>query len=156
MLNRLAPLIVYTLKRQYGGQIDIYKLLSSETGARTGEKVVSTTVYRVKRAIVFPAGYSRTRMPPVTGVTGFVASGSRDLSVRDFLVDRKDTKGLELSADDWIVYKGKKYQVKSFEECEIDAAWLITAKQLVGEIPQQVVSVKAESGLRMSEACDVG
>jgi len=150
MLSRLAPLTVYMLKRQFGEQIDIYKLLGSETDVRTGAKVVTTTTYRVKRAIVFPAGYSRTRMPPVTSVTGFVASGSRDLSVRDFLVDRKDAKGLtSLTSDDWIVYKGKKYQVKSLEACEIDSAWLITAKELVGEVPQQVISVKADDGLRV-------
>ena len=144
MLNRMAPLTVYVLKRQYGGPIDIYKLVSSETDVRTGEKVVSVTVYHVKRAIILPAGYSRTKLS--TGVIGGFPGGLRDSNARDFIVDRKDAPQLEsLTVDDWIVYKQRKYQIAKVEACEFESSFLISTKQLVGEVPQQEISKKVDN-----------
>jgi hypothetical protein len=151
-LDRLTPLVVYSLKRQYGGPIDIYHLVSSSTAAKTGVKTVSTTKYSVSRAIVMPAGYSRTRLPSIVGEANNVIGGSRDMSVRDFIVDRKDTTGLTtLNADDWIVYQSRKFQIQSVEAYELDAAWLITAKELVGEVPQQTYAATVDSELGLTE-----
>jgi hypothetical protein len=151
VLHRLAPLTIYLLKRQYGGPISIYKLASSTTDARTGEKVVTTSVYPVKRAIVMPAGYTRER----AALGRLAASGSRDVSERDFIIDRRDVSGLtDLTADDWIVYDSRKYQVKAVETCEFDAVMLITAKELVGEVPEQVFAVQADNTLSVEDQAD--
>lgn len=144
MLNRIAPLAVYVLKRQYGGPVDIYKLVSSETNVRTGVKDVITTVYHIKRAIILPAGYSRAKLS--TGVIGGFPGGLRDSNARDFIVDRKDAPQLEsLTVDDWIVYKQRKYQIAKVEACEFDSSWLIASKELVGEVPQQEISKKVDN-----------
>ena len=143
MISRLAPLTLYVLKRQFAAAISIYKLTGSTTNARTGERVQIITVYAVKRAVALPAGYTRLKAPGETG-----ASGSRGSNARDFLVDRKDVPNLSLSANDWIVCEGKKYQVSQMEV--IDAAWLISTKELVGEIPKQKISKRADNMLNLT------
>jgi hypothetical protein len=145
MLRRLAPLTVYILKRQYGGPISIYKLTGSTTDVRTGEKVVTTQVYPVKRAIILPSGYTRER----AALGKLAAGGARDVTARDFIVDRKDADLSALTADDWIVYDSRKYQVKTVEACELDALWLISAKELIGEVPEQVFTARADDTLSL-------
>jgi hypothetical protein len=146
MLNRMPPLVLYKLKRDYGGPIDIYKLVSSETNARTGQKVVTTNVVHISRAIIMPAGYSRTK--PFSGQQQDTR-GLRDVSVRDFIVDRKDARNLDtLTSDDWLVHKGLKYQVKTVEAD--DVGWVIAAKE-IGEVPQQTISVQTDDRVWASD-----
>ena len=60
--------------------------------------------------------------------------GHYDVNQRDFIIDRRDVPALpELTADDWIVYNRRKYQVKTVESFEVDAGWVVTARELVGE-----------------------
>jgi len=97
-----------------------------------------------------PAGYSRTRLPSIVGEANNVVSGARDMSTRDFIVDRKDAIGLTgLTSDDWLVYKNRKFQVVTVEAYEFDAAWLITAKELAGEVPQQTFNANVSDELGM-------
>ena len=99
--------------------IDIYKLVSSETDARTGEKVTTKTVTHVRRAVVVPAKIDRIAEQTISIISAnkqFVTGGHYDMSQRDFIIDRHDVPALpELTADDWIVYNSRKYQVKTVE-----------------------------------------
>jgi hypothetical protein len=124
------------LKREYGGPIDICKLVDSQTDVRTGEKLVTTRAYHVRRAIILPAGCSRIKMPAISSANkDFVAGGAHDSNVREFIVDRKDVPALmTLTADDWIIYQGRKYQVSKVESFEFDSGWIITTKESVGEV----------------------
>jgi hypothetical protein len=153
-LHQLSKLTLYKLKRDYGGAIDIYKLVDSQTDARTGQKIVTTSVYHIRRAIILPAGCSRVRMPSISSANkDFVVGGAHDSNTREFIVDRKDVPGLAtLTADDWIVYKGRKYQVNKVESFEFDSGWVITTKELVGEVPQQAFDIKADSLLNLHSA----
>lgn len=152
MLSRFPPLTIYVLKRQYGDVIDIYKLESSDTDVRTGVKVVTTTVYHIKRAVILPAGYSRAKLS--TGMGGGFPGGLRDSNARDFIVDRKDAALETLTADDWIVYKNRKYQVAKVEACEFDSSFLIATKELVGEVPQQEISKRADNSIYLEGSSD--
>ena len=136
-LHQMSRRTLYMLKRQYGGPIDIYKLVDSQTDVRTGQKTVTTNVHHVRRAIIMPAGWSRTRMLSISSANkDHVAGGAHDANVRDFIVDRRDASGLTtLTADDWIVFQGRKYQVSRIEAFEFDSGWIITAKESVGEVP---------------------
>jgi len=140
---------LYQLKKDYGAPIDIYKLVSSATNARTGEKVVTKTKTHVRRAVVVPAKIDRIVQRTISIISAnkqFVSGGDYDLSQRDFIVDRHDVPGLlELTADDWIVYNNRKYQVKTVEAFEVDAGWVITGRELVGEVPAQIYDLRAES-----------
>lgn len=140
--------ILYSLKRQYGATIDIYKLQGSTTDVRTGVKAINKSVIRIQRAVVLPAKKDRTVIQSISQISAnkeFVTGGTFDENVREFIIDRRDCPTLtDLTADDWIVFNRRKFQIKTLEQFEFDAGWVISAKELVGEIPEQIFSVKAD------------
>jgi len=68
-----------------------------------------------------------------------------DANSRDFIIDRRDTRLLlTLTSDDWLVYGGRKYQLVEIEASEFDSLWVITARELVGEVPEDVSDVRVD------------
>ena len=155
-LNQRIRQALYQMKKDYGAPIDIYKLVSSETDARTGDKVVTKSVTHVRRAIVVPARIDRVAQQTISVISAnkqFVTGGHYDASQREFIIDRRDVPALpELTADDWIVYNRRKYQIKNIESFEVDAGWVIAARELVGETPEQVFDLRAESFLELQSS----
>ena len=155
-LNQRIRQALYQMKKDYGAPIDIYKLVSSETDARTGEKVVTKSVTHVRRAIVVPSRTDRVAQQTISVISAnkqFVTGGHYDASQREFIIDRRDVRALpELTADDWIVYNRRKYQIKNIESFEVDAGWVIAARELVGETPEQVFDLRAESFLELQSS----
>lgn len=142
---------LYSLKRQYGDRIDIYKLLSSSTNELTGVKVINKDCYPIQRAVVMPERKDRTVQQSISLISAnkeFVQGGTYDVGTRDFIVERRDSPNLpDLGADDWIVYAGFKYQIKTVELFEPNAGWVITAKRLSGEVPEQIYLRKPDPTL---------
>jgi len=135
-LNRQMQMALYALKRQYGGPIIVYKLLSSEVDPRTGEATVHTLATRVKRAVVLPVMVTREAIRNISIVSAdkqMVQGGAFETGRRVFIIDRRDARGLVISHDDWLVWNGNKYQFEKIEEMEFDSGWIINAKLLVGE-----------------------
>ncbi len=150
-LNQRIRQALYQLKKDYGAPIDIYKLVASETNVRTGEKVITKTVTHVRRAVVVPARIDRIAQRTISVISAnkqFVTGGTYDASQRDFIIDRRDVPALpELTADDWIIYNRRKYQVKTVEAFEVDAGWVVSARELVGEVPEQIIEERVKSTL---------
>ena len=155
-LNQRIRQALYQLKKDYGAPIDIYKLVSSETDARTGEKVITKTVTHVRRAVIVPSRIDRIANQTISLISAnkqFVTGGHYDVNQRDFIIDRHDVPALpELTADDWIVYNRRKYQVKTVECFEVDAGWVVTARELVGEVSEQIFNLRAESTLGFQDS----
>jgi len=152
MLQRRA---LYSLKRDYGARIDIYKLVSTATDVRTGVKTITKTLYPVTRAIVMPVKVDRTVQQSISLISSnkeFVTGGTYDAGARDFIIDRRDCPTLpELNADDWLVYGGGKYQIKTVESFEVDIGWIITARKLVGEVPEQIIPAQSDHLLNFQQ-----
>jgi hypothetical protein len=140
---------LYSLKRDYGARIDIYKLDSSSTDERTGVKTITKTMYPIPRGIVMPEKRDRVAQQSISLISSnkeFVSGGSYDAGTRDFIIDRRDCPTLPvLTADDWIVYNREKYQIKNVESFEVNAGWIVTAKKLAGEVPEQIFYAKADN-----------
>ena len=155
-LNQRIRQTLYQMKKDYGAPIDIYRLVSSETDARTGEKIVTKSVTHVRRAIVVPSRIDRVAQQTISVISAnkqFVTGGHYDASQREFIIDRRDVPALpELTADDWIVYNRRKYQIKNIESFEVDAGWVIAAREIVGETPEQVFDLRAESFLELQSS----
>ena len=153
-LDRQSKHALYLLKREYGGEIDIYKLVNSQTEVRTGKKIVAVNVIHVRRAVILPALTARKAVrgvPAIAAAKDFIGGGEYDSATRQFLVDRADASTIEtLTVDDWIVFSGRKYQIKSVESFEFDAGWLITATESVGEKPQRQFDAKADNLLDLT------
>ncbi len=145
-LNRQMQVALYALKRQYGGPIVIYRLLTSEVDPKTGEATVETQATRVKRAIILPAMLTRDVVRNISVISAdkqMVQGGNFDVSKRVFIIDRRDARSLVLSHDDWLVWNGRKVQFEKIVEMEFDSGWVITGKVLLGE-------TDLETGLQQS------
>lgn len=158
ILNRQIQQSLYMLKRQYGGTIDVYKLGSSTTDVRTGIKVITKTVTRIQRAVILPVRLSREVVQSISLISSnkeFVMGGSYDQGVREFIVDRRDVPDLPaLNQDDWLVYRSRKYSIKNFQEFEFEAGWVITGKELVGEVPEQIHVLAADHLLELTSTSE--
>ena len=149
---------LYAMKHDYGAPIDIYKLASSATDVRTGQKVIVKSVTHVPRAIVMPSRIDRVVQRGISQISAnkeFVTGGTYDLGEREFIIDRRDVPDLpELTADDWIVFNRRKFQIKTIEAYEYDAGWIIKARELLGEVPEQIFDLRAESNLSLDHEAD--
>lgn len=157
-LNRRILQLLYALKRQYGGSIDIYKKGSQTTDYDTGVKVIGRDVFPIRRAIILPVKVAREAIQPISVISAnkaFVVGGTYDSSTRLFIVDRRDEANLpELGNDDWIVYEGKKYEIKQFEMFEFDSAYMITGRAVHGDVPEQIHVVCADNLIRLDDQLD--
>jgi len=148
-LNRQMQIALYALKRQFGGPIVVYRLLTSEVDPKTGEATVETLATRVKRAIVLPATMTREVARNISVISAdklMVQGGGYDTSKRVFIIDRRDARDLVISQDDWLVYNGRKYQFEKIEEMEFDSGWIITGKVLLGEIDLETGLLQSVNG----------
>lgn len=154
LLERLRQLL-YSLKMEYGAYVVIYKLVSSSTDERTGTKTTDVTPFKVRRAVVLPNAIRRVDFKSSALIASnreFSQGGYGDSGTRSFIVDRRDVPTLpQLTADDWLVYDNRKFQVATVEELDV-AGWLITAKELVGEVPDNLLlQPKTTSQLALSD-----
>jgi len=157
-LSRLTKAALYSLKRAYGAAVDVYKLDSTSTNPKTGIKAIVKSVVHIRRAAVMPAGLARKAVRGISLISAnkqLVEGGTYDTFTRDFLIDRRDCPGLsELTADDWIVFDSKKFQIQSVEDYEFDAAWIVTARCLKGEVPERIVALHITSLLTVGDTAD--
>ncbi len=158
ILKRLIQRTLYMLKRQYGGTINIYSLSDSSTNQETGVTSISKNVVHVNRAVVLPARMTREVRKSISQISAnkmFVVGGTYDAGRRIFIVDRNDAPGLVITSNAYIVYRNRKYEIESFQEYEFEAGWTIVGKELVGEVPEQIHTLRADNLLNLQEASNV-
>ena len=153
-LNRMIRQTLYSLKRQYGGTVSVYRLNDAETDVRTGRKTIDKDVFVVRRAVVLPVKVSREVIQSISQISAnkaFVYGGSFDSGLRKFIFDARDLpEGFEFTDDDWLVYNGRRYEIKAIWEFEFGAAWIVVGKELMGRGPEQVHLVAADSLLSLA------
>ena len=153
-LNRMIQQTLYSLKRQYGGTVSVYRLNDAETDVRTGRKAIDKDVFVVRRAVVLPVKVSREVIQTISQISAnkaFVYGGSFVSGLRKFIIDARDLpQGFEFTDDDWLVYNHRRYEIKAIWEFEFGAAWIVVAKELMGRIAEQVHLVAADSLLRLA------
>lgn len=154
-LSRRIDQTLYMLKRQYGGTICIYQMGDATVDHLTGSKTVPRTVTTVKRAIVLPVKIAREVVKNISVISAnkaFIVGGNFDTGTRMFIIEKTDAPNLELGESDWLVYRNKRYEIKSFEEYEFDKAWVVVGKQLKGEIPSQIHVLAADNLIRLTQS----
>ena len=155
--NRQIQLMMYAFKRQYsgeGGEISIYQLDKSEVDLCTGIPEREVTVFNIKRGVVLPARASTKFLQNSSKISAdrFSAfGGTYDIRSRVFLIDRTDAPDLKLADDDWLIYRGMKYEVKFFDEFEFDSVYVIVADSVCGDLPKQVFEVCSQDRMTFTE-----
>lgn len=157
-LTRTIQRTLYSLKRQYGGSIDIYTLDSASTDPRTGIVTSVRDVVHIDRAPVLPARLVREVRRSISQISAnkmFVVGGTYDAGRRIFIVDRNDAPNLQLTNNSYIVYRSRKYEIETIQEFEFEAGWTITGRELVGEVPEQIHLLKADNLLSIEGGTNV-
>lgn len=154
-LNQRIKAILYQFKQQYGGgPVSIYTFGGTTTDVETGEKTVTKTVTVVRKAVILPARVSRDVVQTISQISAnkaFVGGGYYDSRTRHFIIDRLDCPGLELKDDDWLVFDGRKYEIKFIDEFEFNTAWVITARHQLGDLNEQIFPLGADHLLDLTQ-----
>ena len=141
-LSRLIRRTLYSLKRQYGNRADVYQLNDAATDYETGVKTVDKTVNVVRKCIVLPVKVVREVVQSISQISAnkmFIMGASFDVGTRMFIIDARDLPAsYAFTNDDWIVYNGRRYDIKSYEEFEYHTAWSIIGREIKGVRPEQV------------------
>ncbi len=155
-LNPVIAQALYVLKRSYGAPVDIYIQGAVTADSKTGNRTVDKTVYPIDVAIVLPAKLNRNDKRNIAVISAnkqIVQGGFYDTTTRKFIIDRSDVPDLDkLSENDWLVFKGRKYQFVEVQEMEDDAAWVITGKAVIGERPEQIFLVSADNLMSLNQS----
>lgn len=146
-ISHQSKLALYSLKRQYGGSIDIYKAVSSGTDLETGIQTEVPEVTTIEEAIILPSKVTREVRQTISAISAnkqFVYGGQYDEAQRVVVIDRNDAPDLELDKDDWVVYRNRRWQVDNFYSNEFDAAYIVEIKQVLDSPAHQIRSSKTE------------
>jgi hypothetical protein len=156
-LQQRMRAVMYQLKMQYGDSIAIHKKTSVSSNARTGEKVMETSVTRIRRAVIVTGEIARREHRSISAISankGLVQGGWYDTNTRYFIIDRRDARNLTLTNDDFIIYSGLKYQVAEFREFETRAAWIVTGQAVLGAIPSQNIAGPATTPVDVQQSVE--
>jgi hypothetical protein len=159
-LDRRIRQLLYTLKRQYGGPADVYQLVSSDTTYTTGVKKKFYRKTVISKCIILPVKVVREVATSITVVAAnkmMVYGGSYDAGTRQFIFDARDlAANFDFQKDDFILYNGRRYEVKSFEELEFHTGWNVIGKETFAEtqLPNTYHYVHDCAGRSDLDVCD--
>ena len=153
-MNRYNRKTLYSLKRQYGGRVDIYKLATTATDYETGVKSYTRTMVTVPKCIILPVKVQREAVQSISIISAnksFVYGGSFDAGTRTFIVDARDLPdAYEIQNDDWFVYNGRRYDLKNISEFEQHTGWIMIGREVKGVRPEQIFHMRVDSWLEMN------
>lgn len=155
-LNRIVRQSLYQLKHEYGAQVEVYKLVDANTNRKTGEKTVSVDVSVVDKAVVLPAMALRKLHQSISYISAskpFVSSGGQgwDDSTVGFIFEGRDLPGQNWDIEDWIVYRGVRYDVSKIHPLEYDTGWFIFGKAVKGMVCEQCIVQNVWNNMILSD-----
>jgi hypothetical protein len=143
---------LYTLKRQYGGSAVLCCLLDADTDYQTGSKTVEYRFCSIPRLIVLPSRIMRDVIASVARISvnkPLAYGGQFQVGDRGFIIDGRDIPaGWEVKQDDWILYRGGRYSIKTVLRVCGNTGWAIVARK---HSPQALTfHVAADSPVRLA------
>jgi hypothetical protein len=153
-MNRFIRKTLYSLKRQYGSLIYLYKLNDASTNYETGVKISSQTRIVIKKCVVLPVKIQREVVQSVIGKNrAFAYGGSYDAGSRSFIVDARDLPtDYTIENDDWIVYNNHRYNIQAITEFEQHTGWILLGKEILGVVPEQIVNLSVTSSIDLTDS----
>ena len=145
--TRQTRLNLYQLRRQYGGPVTIYRLVSSDTTPETGVTETEVESYDIRSAVILPGKWSLQEKRGISLISAnkqLVQGGQYEIGLQDFIVDSADLP-FRPTTDDWLVYGGKRFNFAAVDEYEDDSSWLISARALSSRAENQHFHVYASS-----------
>lgn len=140
------------LRKDFGGPVVVYRLLSASASAETGIRQTNVETFDVTRAIILPVKWSLEEIRGISLISSnksLVQGGWYQAGKQAFIIDSRDL-GFEPSTDDWLIHGGQRFNFESVEMAEDHSSWVIVGKALPGRAEGQVFAVKAESFLSLT------
>lgn len=151
--TRRTQQALYVLRREFGGPVMVYRLISSSSDPTTGESTDVIEVYPVDLAVILPAKGSLQEKRGISLISAnkqMVQGGQYEADLQGFIIDSRDIP-FEPGTDDWLVLKGQRFNFATIDRYEDNSSWLIGARALQGRAPNQVFLCKAESLLSLTQ-----
>lgn len=143
---------MYALKRDYGFPAAVYRTTPGATNLETGEKSITRVKYAIDNVIVLPnkadtLGFYAA--PLLQASRPFAYGGFQDQDLKFMMIDGEDLPvDFRLEQSDTIVYENKKFEIVTLLEIEDQLGYLVTAKWLKGESPNEVHEAVVYQALR--------
>jgi hypothetical protein len=123
---------IYGLSKDYGFKLDIYKIVEV-INFQTGQRTITRTKYKVKKAVVLPNELYRD-FKPVDNFAGLI-----DIQKRPVLINKKYLPdGFQLEENDYVVFNGQKYNFSDREDMELADYIFFTIKKVHGQDVVQI------------------
>lgn len=131
--------LVYDFKRHGVVRTIIIHKISEIIDYKTGERVRNIITKRIRRAVVFPTKFARTKQ--LFG-QDFKYGAQFDTKIQQFLIDVKD---FDVEIKDYIIVLGAndKWEVVAIEQ--LNTALIISCKVVEGATREAVIELSIES-----------
>jgi hypothetical protein len=151
--------LLYDLKRQYGQPLALYIQQVSNPDLRTGQRNTVQTVYAFQQAIVVaPKFFSQGIYSASFLKAGreFAHGAFQTQDIKIIIIDGNDLPiGFEVTPDQHVVLKSKRYEVFNVEELEDSLGYIITVKRLVGVQTEEIHTSSINQKFRMTQSVNV-
>lgn len=154
-LIRFIRRCIRQMKKEYGGPLTLYHLNSTATNLETGVKTVDRDSLYIPRAVILPVKLSRDAVQSISMISAdkkVVQGGTYDPGTRTFIIDRKDVPNWSIREDDWLVYDGKRYDMKWITEFEQKTAWLIVGREVEAAEPEEDILALSPNLIELSDS----
>lgn len=143
---------MYALKRDYGFPAAVYRTTAGATNLETGEKSITRVKYAIDNVIVLPSRADSIGFyaaPLLQAARPFAYGGFQDQDLKFMIFDAEDLPvDFVLDQTDSIVYEHKKFEIVTLLEIEDRLGYLVSAKWLKGEAPNEVHEVQLFQRIR--------
>lgn len=140
-------LILYRLKRDWGLEVILYRPIRNDHDIRTGNIDRGYITYTVEKAPVLPTNVDRSFVYDLAYIAAnknFTEGGFFDRRQTQVILDAKELpKGFEPNHDDFIVFKTKRYEIKSVQIVEELAAFRLGVLAVEGQSRERWLTGKS-------------
>lgn len=131
---RQVKMVVNKLKRDYGLELHIWHPTSTVNNIETGKIVRTYDIHYIRKGVVLPKNFSRDfayALSYIASGKNFVYGGYFDSARRDLLIDVDDLPAeFELTNNDFFVFEGKRWEIRSIELSEHNQSYYVVAQQV--------------------------
>lgn len=159
-LTRLVRETLYQTKKEWGVPVSLYRATASATDYETGEKTMTKTSIDVRLCPVLPMTSVRKFVQSVSYLAAsksFASAGGQgwDQGTRGFVFDARDLPiGHIIEVEDWIVYRGRRYDPKQIEELGHNLGWFVIATEIRGANPEQIIKANVSHVVGLEQSAE--
>jgi hypothetical protein len=149
---------LYSLKQEYGFEVTFYNITSESVDYKTGQRANVTSHLNVRKVIILPRKLTSKfefDLAYIAAGKNMTYGGLYQTGTRKLIVDRRDVGDFEIKVDGYFTWEGKRYQIDSVEDFELNTGWVIVGRVVEGAIRNMIVDLKAESPLTFSQTVGV-